>query len=52
MAAAQETPRPVYSDLSELPADLQRLVERMLVEGATFEDAVDAVNERGREAIR
>jgi len=51
MGAAQETPRPVYSDVSELPADLQRLVERMLVEGATFEDAVDAVNERGREAI-
>ncbi|HET7101154.1 MAG TPA: hypothetical protein VFJ52_08400 [Terriglobia bacterium] len=35
------------SDVGKLPAELQELVERMLVEGATFEDVYDAVNDRG-----
>lgn len=39
-------PKPV-TDLAELPRNLRQLVERMLVEGATFEDAWDALNERG-----
>jgi Bacteriophage Mu, Gp27 len=35
------------SDVAKLPAGLRELVERMLVEGATFEDVYEAVNERG-----
>ena len=35
------------SDVARLPAGLRELVERMLVEGATFEDVYDSVNERG-----
>ena len=35
------------SEVAKLPAELRELVERMLVEGATFEDIYDAVNERG-----
>ncbi|MCL5671578.1 MAG: hypothetical protein M1423_09850 [Acidobacteria bacterium] len=35
------------SEVAELPQDLRQLVERMLTEGATFEDAQEAVNERG-----
>jgi Bacteriophage Mu, Gp27 len=35
------------SDVAKLPAELRELVERMLVEGATFEDVYDSVNERG-----
>ena len=35
------------SDVAELPADLRELVDRMLTEGATFEDVYEAVNERG-----
>lgn len=38
---------PPISDVAKLPAGLRELVERMLVEGATFEDVYDAVNERG-----
>jgi hypothetical protein len=38
--------RPV-SDVAKLPAEMRELVERMLVEGATFEDVRDAVNDRG-----
>jgi hypothetical protein len=38
--------RPV-SDVAKLPAELRELVERMLVEGATFEDVCEAVNDRG-----
>ena len=35
------------SDVTKLPAELRELVERMLVQGATFEDVYDSVNERG-----
>ncbi|TAM79170.1 MAG: hypothetical protein EPN47_19370 [Acidobacteria bacterium] len=35
------------TDVLKLPAGLRELVERMLVEGATFEDVCDSVNERG-----
>jgi hypothetical protein len=38
--------RPV-SDVAALPAELRELAERMLIEGATFEDVYEAVNERG-----
>ena len=44
--AAERHPRPV-SDVAELPAGLQKLVDRLLVEGATFEDVCESVNERG-----
>ena len=37
----------LVSDVARLPAELSELVERMLVEGATFEDVHEAVNERG-----
>ena len=43
--------RTVHSEVSKLPAELRGLVERMLVEGATFEDTVEAVNERGPEGV-
>ncbi len=33
-------------DVSELPEELQKLVEKMLVEGASIEDTVEALNER------
>ena len=38
--------RPV-SDAAKLPAEMRALMERMLVEGATFEDVYDALRERG-----
>ncbi len=37
----------LLSDVSQLPEELRGLVERQLIEGATFEDIVEAVNERG-----
>src|SRR5690348_7019555 len=37
----------LVSDVAKLPAELRELAERMLVEGATFEDIYDAVNDRG-----
>ena len=42
-----ERHRPPVSDVARLPEELRELVDRMLVEGATFEDVCDAVNERG-----
>ena len=38
--------RPV-SDAAQLPDELRELAERLLVEGATFEDVCESVNERG-----
>ena len=35
------------SDVADLSAELRELVERMLTEGATFEDVYEAMNERG-----
>jgi hypothetical protein len=46
-AAAPKPPERLAPDVAELAADLQQLVRRLLVEGATFEEAVQAVNERG-----
>jgi hypothetical protein len=43
--------RTVHATVTELPADLRQLVEQMLREGATFEDVVDAVAERGGDGI-
>jgi len=37
----------LVNDLAKLPAEMRELVDRMLVEGATFEDVCDAVNDRG-----
>jgi Bacteriophage Mu, Gp27 len=44
--AAARRVRPV-SDVAKLPAELRELVDRLLVEGATFEDVSESVNERG-----
>src|ERR1051326_7751268 len=46
ISAPPERARPV-TDVAKLPAELRELVERMLVEGATFEDICDAVNDCG-----
>jgi Bacteriophage Mu, Gp27 len=46
-APANITHAAPVSDVAKLPAELRDLVERMLVEGATFEDVYDSVNERG-----
>jgi len=35
------------NDAGQLPANMRELAERMLVEGATFEDVQDSLNERG-----
>ncbi len=40
------SPKPA-SEVAELPDALRDLIERMIVEGATFEDIYEAVNERG-----
>jgi hypothetical protein len=44
--AAAPQARPV-SDAAQLPDALRELAERLLVEGATFEDVCESVNERG-----
>jgi len=44
--ATEGRQRPV-NDVAGLPAEERELVERMLVEGATFEDVFDAVKDRG-----
>lgn len=41
---------PPVSEVGKLPAELRELVERMLVEGATFEDVFDALKDRGVQA--
>jgi hypothetical protein len=46
-AGAAERHKPPVSDVARLPEEMRELVDRMLVEGATFEDVCDAVNERG-----
>ncbi len=49
--AGKDTPRILCSDVSELPVESQELVKQLLIEGATFEDVVEAVNERGTEDV-
>ena len=39
------------SDVGKLDPDRQTLIRQMLVEGATFEDVVEGVNERGGDGI-
>jgi hypothetical protein len=39
--------KPLLHDVSLLPQEQQQLVEKMLVEGAPFEDVVDAIAEQG-----
>ena len=43
--------RIVHANVTDLPADLRQVVEQMLRDGATFEDVVDAVEERGRDRV-
>ncbi len=47
----KEAMRIAHSAVSELPVELQELVKQLLIEGATFEDVVEAVNERGAEGV-
>jgi hypothetical protein len=44
-------PSELKTDVANLPAEQQEFVVRMLVEGATFEDVVDAIRERGPATI-
>lgn len=48
-AAVELHARPV-SDVAQLPAEMREQVERMLVEGATFEDVHESVNDQGAHA--
>ena len=43
--------RKYESDVGNLDPELRSLVGRMLIDGATFEDVVEAVNERGGDGI-
>ncbi|MBZ5565881.1 MAG: hypothetical protein LAP13_26110 [Acidobacteriia bacterium] len=51
-ASARQRKRPgnpqgTLQDVSKLPAEMRTLVDEMLVDGATFEDVAEAVQERG-----
>jgi len=46
-----ETSRQTHADVSHLPAELQQLVGRMLIEGATVEDVVETLDQRGAEGV-
>ncbi len=49
---AQQGPAPtLHTDVSTLSKETRELVEQMLIEGATCEDTMDAVNERDRESV-
>ena len=43
--------RTYKNDVMRLDADQRKLVRQMLIDGATFEDVVEAVNERGGDGI-
>ena len=43
--------RTIKNEVGQLSPDLRKLVQKMLVEGSTFEDIVEAVNERGENGI-
>jgi hypothetical protein len=43
--------RTIHVTVADLPDPLRQLVEQMLRDGATFEDVVDAVAERGGEGV-
>jgi len=49
--AVEQPARLVRNDVAELPEELRQLVDQMLTEGATFEDVVEAVNDRGGDSI-
>lgn len=38
--------RPLHSDVAKLPKALRREIERLLIDGATFEDVVEALEDR------
>jgi hypothetical protein len=42
---------PICTDVEELPSNLRTLVDRMLREGATYEDTVDVVGAAGQQKI-
>lgn len=43
--------RRLHTDIAKLPEDLRGLIERLLIDGATFEDVVEAVEERGDDRV-
>ncbi len=47
-------PKTMLQDVSKLPAEMRTLVDEMLIDGGTFEDVAEAVQERGgmRLAVR
>jgi hypothetical protein len=47
IASGAAAPARPVSDAAQLPDELRALAERLLVEGATFEDVCESVNERG-----
>jgi hypothetical protein len=51
MDTKQKRPSPLHTDVSTLPAELRALLEQLLIEGATFEDTVEAINERGGDRV-
>lgn len=42
---------PICAEVSNLPDELQKLTDRLLVEGSTFEEVVETVAERGGPAL-
>jgi len=50
-ATSSEAEEPPCTDVSQLPDDLRQLATDMLVQGATYEDVFEAVNERGKDKI-
>jgi len=49
--AATASGRTLVNDVRDLDTDLKNLVDKMLVEGSTFEDVVEGVNARGGQQI-
>ncbi len=43
--------RRLHTDIAKLPEDLRRLIERLLIDGATFEDVVEALEERDGDRV-
>jgi hypothetical protein len=54
-AGSEKTPpssgRTFLTDVKDLHLDVQKLVYKLLIEGSTFEDVVETINERGGDGI-
>lgn len=44
---AKDTERPVCAEVAKLPDEFQKLTDRLLIDGSTFEEVVETVQERG-----